>query len=80
MIGCPFNSERESWHKAYAIPKTTARIDLDYLKALIDSSIEPTPEYCTFLSHTTGRAKRCGMYRVCIGVAYAEHTLTLCRN
>lgn len=60
MIGCPLNGDNEPWHTARSIPSTTSRLDLDYLKALVNKSLQPSLEYCTFLSHTTGRQQRCG--------------------
>jgi len=60
MVGCPLNSNTEPWHQAVPIPKLTARIDLDYFKALVKHGYREKNTVCTYIGHVTERRKACG--------------------
>jgi hypothetical protein len=72
VIGCPLSGDVESWHTARSIPATTARLDLDYLQALVNESVEGDNGLCTYISHPTARAKRCGRYMLTLYNAYTD--------
>ena len=63
IVGCPLNSDAESWHQATPIPKLTARIDLEYFKALVKYRYQEKKAVCTYVGHTTERRKMCGKQR-----------------
>lgn len=76
-IGCPFNSDYEPWHKAIAVPQLTRRIDIRYLKILVENGIQHQRDECTYIGQTTERKKLCGKFN--LRTAYVKHTINMIR-
>jgi hypothetical protein len=62
MVRCPLNSDTEPWHQALPIPKLTARINIEYFKALIKNGYQERKAVCTYIGHVTERRKMCSTF------------------
>jgi predicted aconitase len=45
-----------------SFPAATARVDIDYLKSIVEYGVQPIRDTCTYVGHMTERRTKCGKY------------------
>jgi hypothetical protein len=61
FIGCSSSSDTEPWHTAWPLSSTTARVDIQYLRLLVEHGVQEVKRECTYIGHATSKRKYCGM-------------------
>jgi hypothetical protein len=61
-IGCPKNTDDEPWHTAQSVPIYAARVDIAYLKLLVQYGHKEIRRDCVFVAPANAKRKFCGEY------------------
>ena len=57
FIGCSSSSDTEPQYTAWPLSSTTARVDIRYLRLLIEYGIQEQKQECTYIGHSTSKRK-----------------------
>ena len=70
FIGCSSSSDTEPWHTAWPLSSTTARVDIRYLRLLVEHGVQEVKRPILDMQRQSENIVVCNVY--------VMHTLCIC--